>query len=422
MGKQHFERVDENFLPNEKGSIFVGPNAVYDLSSVQLLYSSVDTLRQLYKLQPNEELLEVWSDALEDSASREAFVFFAGHEWLLRRGGKSGFQFLLQNAESGLILLVKSNYAKVENSATHFKIEVSPKLLSAHCPDSIQIMLDDLAEQVSSDGDYQPAGVAIHLALDVQGWEAPSDLDAQLVCRSRRVSDRNGFTELVVDGTGVAAVYGKGQSFCFGSASSLQFAVYNKSKEMLVHDKADYFEQQWRRYAAVDEDFNTVYDPESSVWRLEARFSHTVVNQFAETNNVKLKQYKDIYEHLGGLWRYALSSFRLDHNRSYVAPIWTLFTTDADFRPPSESFDYRRTYKTPGVGNEKNVCLALGNMLSLFARNGVTAQKAWAFLKRSGIWADLMGYCKARKISRGELYEAIEDGLKRRRLVSKVTA
>lgn len=283
-------------------------------------------------------------------------------------------------------------------------------------------MLDGMAEQVAFDGEYQPAGVAIHLSLDVQGWEAPSDLDSKLICRSRKVYDRNGFTELTVDGAGVAAVYGKGQSFCFGSASSLQFAVYNKSKEMLVHDKADYFEQQWRRYATVDEDFNTVYDPESPVWRIEARFSHAVVNQFADTNDVKLTQYKDIYEHLGGLRRYALTSFRLDHNRSCVALIWTLFTNDADFRPPSESFDYRRTYKTPGVGNEKSVCLALGSMLSLFARNGVTAQKAWAFLKRSGIWADLMGYCKARKLSKGDLYDAIDLGLKRRRLVSKVTA
>lgn len=422
MGKQHFERVDETFSLNDNGSIFVGPNAVFDLSGVHLLYSSVDTLRQLYKLEPNPELLAQWSDALEETASREAFVEFSGHEWLLRRGGKSGFQFLLQNAEYGLILLVKSNYARAENTATHFKVEVSPKLLSAHCPDSIQTLLDGLAEQIAKERECRPAGVAIHLALDVQGWEAPHDLDAQLVCRSRRVSDRNGFSELVVDGAGVAAVYGKGQSFCFGSASSLQFAVYNKSKEMLVHDKADYFERQWRKHAPVNEGFNTVYDPEIPVWRLEARFSHTVVHQFAETNGVTLTQYKDIYQHLGGLWRYALGSFRLDHNRSYVAPIWTVFMEDADFQPPSENFDYRRTYKTPGIGNEKNVCLALGNMLSLFARNGVTAQKAWVFLKRSGIWADLMGYCKARNISRQELYDSINQGLKKRRLSTKVVA
>lgn len=420
---KHFERIDQETLSIGSGRFFVGPNgAMYDLSDVHLLYSSVDTVRQLYSLLPNTDLIESWANALEESPARDAVVWFSGREWSLRRGGHSGYAYLLQNIEYGVVLLVKSNYRKVDQKGSHFKIELSPKLISEHSPESIQILMDDLASEVSADGEIDCAGVAVHLALDVQGWQAPEDLAETLVCRSRKVTDRSGFSSLSVDSGGIAAVYGKGQSFCFGSASSLQFAVYNKTREALAHDKWDYFNTKWKERAPVDDDFYTVYDEEIDVWRIEARFAHSVVDQFAKTNDVKLKSYESVIEHMGGLWRYALTNFRLNHNRDHVHPAWTLFMEDARFNPPSDAFDYRRTYKTPGIGNEKNVAIALGNMLSIFARNKVTTQKAWEFLKKSGIWGDLMGYCKARKISRAELYESIEEGLKRRRLTSKIAA
>lgn len=420
---KHFDRIDQETLSVGSGRFFVGPNgAMYDLSDVNLLYSSVDTVRQLYSLTLDTDLIERWSQALEDSPTRDAFVEFAGHNWLLRRGGKAGYAYLLQNIEYGLVLLAKSNYRKVDQLGSHFKIELSPKVISEHCPQSLQVMMDDLARQISSDGEASPAGVAVHMALDVQGWEAPQDLAEQLICRSRKVTDRNGFTNLSIDSGEVATVYGKGQSFCFGSASSLQFAVYNKTREALAHDKWDYFTNKWKERAPVDDDFRTTYSDDLDVWRLEARFAHAVVDQFAETNGVKLKSYESVVEHLGGLWRYALTNFRLNHSRDYVHPAWTLFMEDARFNPPSNDFNYRRTYKTPGIGNEKNVVIALGNMLSIFARNKVSTKKAWDFLKKSGIWGDLMGYCKARKISRAELYESIEEGLTKRRLSSKVAS
>lgn len=420
---KHFDRIDQETLSIGSGRYFVGPNgAMYDLSDVHLLYSSVDTVRQLYSLSLNTDLIESWAQQLEDSPARDVVVNFVEREWLLRRGGRSGYAYLLQNIEYGVVLLVKSNYRKVEKQGSHFKIELSPKLISEHCPESLQIMMDDFAVAVSSDGEIDCAGVAVHLALDVQGWQAPGDLAERLVCRSRKITDRSGFSSLSVDSGGIAAVYGKGQSFCFGAANSLQFAVYNKTREALAHDKWDYFDTKWKERAPVDENFNTLYKDDIDVWRLEARFAHSVVDQFAKTNDVKLKSYEAVIEHLGGLWRYALTNFRLNHSRDYVHPAWSLFMDDARFTPPADAFDYRRTYKTPGLGNEKNVTIALGNMLSIFARNKVSTTKAWSFLKKSGIWADLMGYCRSRNITRSDLYESIEEGLQRRRLSSKVAS
>lgn len=95
---------------------------------------------------------------------------------------------------------------------------------------------------------------------------------------------------------------------------------------------------------------------------------------------------------------------------------------DAEWWPPSKSFVAKRQYKRPREGNKRNVALALGNLLSIYARNNMSARKAWSCLKKSGMWADLLSYMKVRKLSRGDLYQIIETGLLERRLTSKIAA
>lgn len=147
-----------------------------------------------------------------------------------------------------------------------------------------------------------------------------------------------------------------------------------------------------------------------------------MINQFADYNQVNLKSFESTVAYLGNLWRYALQNFRLDCSRHHVHPLWTILEHDAEFYPPSPSFTEKRMYKRPGIGNEKNVALALGNLLSIYARNNISARQAWKCLKKSGMWADLMGYCKQRKVSKDGMFEIIEQGLMERRLTSKVAA
>ncbi|MBN3564955.1 hypothetical protein JYB63_22550, partial [Amphritea spongicola] len=188
MSKQHFQRFDQNFEEATHGRQFIDSPGHIDMTSMNILYSSVDTVRQLYKLRLKEALIEDMQQALEGIPGGKVVYTFAGYQWMLRRGGASGYQFSLQNAELGLVLLLKSRYAKLEASGTHLKIEVSPKMIFDNTAEDLQIVLNSYADMVSVDSLYSPAGVAIHLACDYQGWEPPKHFVEKITCRSRRVS------------------------------------------------------------------------------------------------------------------------------------------------------------------------------------------------------------------------------------------
>lgn len=419
MSKKHFERYNGNFEPSSTGRIFVDTPGQFNLSSINILYSSLDTVRQLYKLRLKTGFVEALGDALEGVPAGKVVYSFAGYKWMLRRGGASGYQYMLQNAELGLVLLIKTRYATLESIGTHLKIEVSPKLIFDNTPENLQLLLDSFADMIALDSMYHQAGVAVHLACDLQGWEPPQDFASKLTCRSRRITDRSGISELSLD-TDICSVYGAGQSYLFGSASSLQFALYNKTKESKCSDKLDYFLDRWN--AKTTDFLKPLYNPEETVWRAEVRFSHSVVNQFASANDVKLNSFESIIAHLGGLWRYALNNFRYDYSRTYIHPVWTVLMEESGFDQFETGFVYRREYKTPGIGNEKNVALALGNMLSIYARNKFSAQKALECVKESGIYLDLVGYFRSRGLDKSDIYEFIQKGLSDRWLASKVAA
>jgi len=419
MSKENLTRYSADFDADPKGKHFITPNMeLMDLSNLRILDSSIDTVRQLYQGLLNEEWIGRLDERLE--LERQPVVEYQGHLWRLRRGGKAGFKFLLQNAEFGVVILLKNSHTSVESIGTHCKIELSPKLIRDQYPEAIQHLMDDLADGFFADN-AKPCGVAVHIATDFQGWAPETDFVDSFTCKSQRVNDRQGFTSLEVTTGEVVSIYGRGQSYTFGSVSSLQFALYNKTKEIAAHDKIDYFEGIWRN-APGEDLLDKPWNPSEAVWRAELRFSQAVIRQFAEFNQLKLNTYQAVVEYLPNLWRYGLDRFRLDLNRRYVHPVWTILAEDAHWAPPSPQFIPRRQYKRPGVGNERNVALALGNLLSIYARNNLTARRAWRCLKSSGMWADLIAYTKARRISQGELFDLIDKGLQERRLTSKVAA
>ena len=278
-------------------------------------------------------------------------------------------------------------------------------------------MLNSYADMVCVDSLYSPAGVAIHLACDYQGWEPPKHFVEKITCRSRRVSDRSGISELKLD-KDICTVYGHGQSYLFGAASTLQFALYNKSKEAHYSDKLDYFKDRWN--SKTSDFMQPLYNPEETVWRAEVRFSHSVIHQFALANQTTINTYEDVIKHLGGLWTYGLNNFRYDYNSRFIHPTWTVLMTEAGFGQFETGFEYRREYKKPGVGNERNVTIALGNLLSIYARNKFPAHYALKCIKRSGLYVDLMGYFRSRGLDRSDLVKFIEEGLIQRRMLSKV--
>lgn len=63
----------------------------------------------------------------------------------------------------------------------------------------------------------------------------------------------------------------------------MQLAIYNKSLQAKSADKLDYWESVWR---TLDNPFDATcplnYNPEETVWRVELRFHHSIVQQFAD--------------------------------------------------------------------------------------------------------------------------------------------
>lgn len=418
MNKKQLTPYNTNFEEDSEGQVFIAPSGeIMDYTEFTILDTSIDTVRQLYNGKLKEDWMEYLNDRLENE--HNPVVEYQGHMWSLRRGGKAGFKYLLQNASFGVVILLKSNYVSVEQQGTHCKIELSPKLVRDQSPDVTQAMMDELASSFFALAP-NPSGVAIHIATDFMGWEPPVDFSQNLTCRSQRINDRNGINELAITTGEVCSVYGRGQSYTYGTVGSLQAALYNKSIEIYRHDKADHFEDIWRR--KVDPDtLEPLWNPDKTVRRLEMRFSQTVIRQFADFNHLHLMTFESVVPYLQNLWNYALDRFRFDLDKTYVHPIWSLLER-ARFCAPAADFIAKRQYKRPGIGNERNVSLALGNLLSIYARNHMTARQAWRCLKKSGMWCDLTSYIQARGLTKADLFEAIRQGLLDRSLTSKVAA
>lgn len=369
--------------------VFIDPESLRktDLSHVRLLGCRVDTVRQHYRGLLRPDLLCV----IEGGGT----ISFAGHKWHAGRVGRdSGYQYKLQNADLGFVILLKNFNVKLENIGPHCKIEVSPHAIQSAMPEVLQSWMDRFAAEAMDC--VELAQCAVHLALDVQGWAPSHDLSHTLQCRARARRDMSGIKE--IHHAGEAVSYGRAQSFMFGSASGMQLAVYDKSLQAKSIDKLDYWQAEWRK---LDNPFDPAdsfnYDPDQPVWRLELRFHHSIVEQFAQgscdtaTGEIlDTSSYAELAGHLDGLFQYGLASFRLLSSPGVFDAFWTLLRQDVRVSVPAVSLvndtDYKRYHKTSKGFSGKNVELFLGNMVSLLARERVGAKKAFASLKEWDCW------------------------------------
>lgn len=416
-----FERFDIHTGEIGKGDLFIGPDGQQiNLEHVNLLWTGVDTVRQLFQGRLKPEVLAVIATAYEGSFN--AMVTIRGIEFRVQSGRRGGFKYLLQNREYGLTLLVQNFYAESDTQGTHVKIETSPRWLYERSSHQIH---DELTEwgMFFLNG-INPVGIALHLAVDFQGWEPPHDFAQHFVTRAKTVSVHNGMSDFHFQGLEGSTINGRGETYTFGKANSLQVCIYDKSKEVDVSDKRAFMEGIWE--CAVNEQTfpDTCYDPDKPVWRLEIRFHHRIVNEISQgTPGMKpIYTYMDAVPHLTGLWQYALQGNRYEVKRDRVHPIWTKLREDIGFGYSAPDLMYKRVKKEPGCGNEKNVSLAFGNLLSIYARNRFSTRRAWECLKQSGLWDDLLNYYQRRELTKNELYQLVEDGLIKRRLLSKVAA
>jgi len=418
MSVKDLARLDrQTAVPSKDGRLFLDPHTarLTDLSGVRLLRCGVDTVRQLYRGLIRPEIMALFEKP-------GAMVDFAGSVWHSGRVGRdSGYQYKLQNADLGFVLLIKNFNAKLENIGPHLKIEVSPHTIDALSPERLQERMDYYAAAVMTHVERNQC--AVHLALDLQGWEPPADLVARLHCRARTHRDISGIKE--IQWATKSSVYGRGETSMFGSAGGVQLCIYNKTEQARATDKLDFWESIWRRrdsFEAYDPDN---YDPEQSVWRIELRYHHSVVQQFASGSiDVKTGEaigtdsFAAFSAHLDGLWRYGLGQFKLIARPGYYEPIWTLIRDDVRVDVPVDSLvdetEYKRYYKTSRGFSGKNVELFLGNFVSLLARERVGAKKAFETLQQWDCWPVIRDHYAAKDMTERELYKHIKALLQER--------
>lgn len=412
----HQERMNEHGEFHDKGRIFINPKtgAFSDLSNVRLLRLGVDTVRQMYRGQIRLEVL--------DLCELGGVVEFGGYSWVAGRVGRdSGYQYKLQNADLGLILLIKNFNVKSDQHGPHLKIEVSPHLIEYKTPVNLQHMLDQLANQVLTD--CEPNQCAVHLALDVQGWEPPADTVARMNCRSRRVREISGIDS--IEWAANASVYGKNETFMFGNANGLQLSIYQKTKQARATDRLDYWQTVWGRcYADLD---TPLFDPALDVWRIELRFHHSVVQQFADgsfcTKTGELigtRTFAELAPHLQGLWQYGFEAFKLLEQKGVYAAAWSLFCHDPVVQSGAECLSkkhhYKRHYKTASGFSGKNIELFLGNLVSIAGRERIGAGKLHAQLKKFSGYKVILEYFENKGLSENDIYHWLKEKLTERQL------
>ncbi len=411
MKPQDQIRLNNDGYESATGRLFAdrGNGRITDLSKVRLLRCGVDTVRQLYR-----GLIRPHIMALFEVPG--SIVDFAGQRWHSGRVGRdSGYQYKLQNADLGLILLIKNFNAKLESAGPHLKIEVSPHAIDNLSPERLQARLDYYAEHILSNVEINQC--AVHLALDLQGWTPPTDLVARMHCRARTHRDISGINE--VTWATKSSVYGRGETSMFGSANGVQLCIYNKTEQARATDKLDYWESVWKRRDSFDDNDPDNYDPNQDVWRIELRYHHSIIQQFA-SGSVDLQSgsvidtssFAAFSGHLDGLWRYGLSQFKLLCRPGYFEPFWTLIREDVKVDIEADSLlddtEYKRYYKTSRGFSGKNVELFLGNFVSLLAREQVGAKKAFDRLKEWECWPVIRDHYAAKGMSERDLYKHIK--------------
>lgn len=408
------------------GRLFMSPKGQRELHDVRILHAGVDTVRQLYRgslcLSQVAEIVNVYEEG------RGATMDLFGHVWAVGAGATgSGFRYRLQNNDLGVIVFFQARHTKIDAAGTHVKIELSPHFIHERSPSDCQAFMDNIAYRLMYGVEH--SGCAVHLALDVQGWAPDDSFMPRFVTRSKRIMRIDGIDDISFDHGTIATTYGRCETLMFGTAGALQCSIYNKTKEALHRDKIHFWEQVWRN--AVCDDLSPAYNPEQHVFRIEMRFHQSVMAEYGrgipcnvDTGEVldsshAFASFVDTVPHLTGLWRSAMQSYRLDYSRGLIDPVWQLFLQDARFYAMEPGFLYKRARKSPGIGNEKNVALVVGNLISLYARQGFSTHQAMQGLQRCGAWDDIANYYRLRGLDSAQLRHLISQRLVERRLLGK---
>lgn len=418
-------RMDlETGQESQKGNMFINRAGMFDLSGVDIVGFFVDTVRQLYHGQLYGDVAQTLEKHIESETNfrtgdlpyRDAELPYAMElDWAVQKMGKScGYRFKLQNNEFGLVLLIGSYYGKLDAPRTHVKIEASPHFLMKYPAGMAQHIMNYLARSFMQNP--EPAGCAIHLACDLQGWRPDDDFLSHFVTYARFVRAYDGIEgfELGEDWAGYALSYGKGKSetLMFGKPTSLQCCIYDKSSQIKRIDKVDYYTDEWNIYSLG------AYDPEKPVTRVEMRFHHDVIREVNAGQYANIQSYLELEPILANLWQYALTRNRHELEKGLISPVWQLMMDDVVFAEADKSIRIVRKKKQDVTALAKNYDLIIGNLITVYARQGADHKHFMTQLKGFSWYPDFLRHLHVnRRMGESEFRQKVEKELLRRRLV-----
>lgn len=380
----------ENNTWHREDNWFFNTQERFNYSGVRLLHTGVDTVKELYNCLLRPEIMMRLEKAYENS--HDAMIEFGEYGFLISKSSKrTGYQWILRNNDLGIVILLKNFYTDADKNGSHIKIEGSPHLIACMNPTQYSEFTGELASLFATQ--LKPCGVAVHLCVDIKGWQPEKDFEYKLVTRSKRKMSFAGISNTEFNLSEVAAIYGNRETYTFGSASSIQMCVYDKVTEAIKSDKIDFWEQVWRKIPSADDFMESEYQDGDNVTRLEFRFHHSVVQQFGFGSDFEANNYAELQDHLNGLFQYALNNFRLHHSTSYIHPVWQILQEDVLFFSESVDVFYKRAKKQPDNANTKRrTAIWLGNTIRLHARKGIKASVIVKYIMRSGLEDELMYY------------------------------
>ena len=391
------------------GRIFISKCGYFDLSNIHLLASTVDTVRQLYIGNINQDFYSMIKTSIENENFYIDGLFGILPYYIQRMSKVSGYRYKFQNNEIGVTVLLGSYYAKEDTEASHLKIELSPHFINQRGCNEVQNFLDSIARKCLIDS--KPSGVAVHLALDIQNWTIPDDFEQNFSTYSRAKTEYNGISDFELTDLASASIkYGKKliETLTYGRPCGLQSTIYRKDLQIVKVDKVDYFHDLWSKHPFFNKD--------QPVTRLEMRFHHSIIRDIGRFLDVPMESYLQISEHLSDIWRYALSKNRLDYDKKYINPVWQLFMEDALFLYPPNGLYIKRVKKNDISAVTKNLGLIIGNLVSLGARWGFTARQIKRQLQKLFIWPMIQEYYHQ---TGKDLETVIQESLKRRVIIGK---
>ncbi len=170
------------------------------------------------------------------------------------------------------------------------------------------------------------------------------------------------------------------------------------------------------------------YDQNIHLTRKEWRLSKSIMNQMScEAGRLKMNDYTDVVENLNAIWLYCTLKNRLHHSARLVDPIWQIMIEDVafnDHEPIDLKHHYAKQKPLRGEGGRapdttRNMLMALGNLITVYAAKDMDDQEVLSMIKHSGIWSDLCWYYLFKDgLCDHQIEELICQRVKYRRLVA----